>query len=180
MGGECAGVRARPASAPLRSSWFFCTLIAEVGASRAAVVAYLAPGFAVAYGALFLGEPITGGAIGGLVLILAGSWLAAEGRAPGSAGPPRRSRPLSVPDRRYLLWMSPRAIFYGVAVVLSIGLIFGLEALDLSRNEYRGLLTGTLIVLGFSNEERFLRWWGERRRRPDLDEAPSARRSDGS
>ncbi|MEJ7891826.1 MAG: DMT family transporter [Solirubrobacteraceae bacterium] len=62
--------------------WIFYTLIAEVGASRAAVVAYLAPGFAVGYGALFLNEPITAAAIVGLVLILAGSWLAAEGRAP--------------------------------------------------------------------------------------------------
>jgi drug/metabolite transporter (DMT)-like permease len=62
--------------------WIFYTLIAEVGASKAAVVAYLAPGFAVAYGAIFLDEAVSGAAIGGLVLILAGSWLAAEGRAP--------------------------------------------------------------------------------------------------
>jgi drug/metabolite transporter (DMT)-like permease len=71
--------------------WIFYTLIAEVGAARAAIVAYLSPGFAVLYGALFLGERVTGGAIGGLVLILAGSWLAAEGRAPW------RSRPVPVP-----------------------------------------------------------------------------------
>ena len=32
----------------------YYTLIADIGASRAAVVAYMAPGFAVAYGALFL------------------------------------------------------------------------------------------------------------------------------
>ncbi len=62
--------------------WIFYTLIAEVGAARAAVVAYLAPGFAVLYGAVFLDERVTGAAIGGLALILAGSWLAAEGRAP--------------------------------------------------------------------------------------------------
>jgi drug/metabolite transporter (DMT)-like permease len=60
----------------------FYTLIAGVGAAKAAVVAYLAPGFALAYGAIFLSEPVTGGAVGGLVLILGGSWLAAEGRAP--------------------------------------------------------------------------------------------------
>lgn len=60
----------------------FYTLIAGVGEAKAAVVAYLAPGFAVFYGAVFLDEPITSGAIGGLVLILGGSWLAAEGRAP--------------------------------------------------------------------------------------------------
>lgn len=62
--------------------WIFYTLIAEVGAARAAVVAYLAPGFAVGYGAVFLDEPVTAAAVVGLVLILAGSWLAAEGRAP--------------------------------------------------------------------------------------------------
>jgi drug/metabolite transporter (DMT)-like permease len=72
--------------------WIFYTLIAEVGAARAAVVAYLAPGFAVLYGALFLDEPVSGAAIGGLALILAGSWLAAEGRAPW------RSRPVPVPS----------------------------------------------------------------------------------
>jgi drug/metabolite transporter (DMT)-like permease len=70
----------------------FYTLIATEGAAKASVVAYLAPGFALAYGALFLGEAITAGAIGGLVLILAGSWLAAAGRAPW-----RRSRAAAVP-----------------------------------------------------------------------------------
>ncbi len=63
--------------------WIFYTLIAEVGAARAAIVTYLAPGFAVGYGAVFLDEPITAAVVVGLVLILAGSWLAAEGRAPG-------------------------------------------------------------------------------------------------
>jgi drug/metabolite transporter (DMT)-like permease len=68
-------------------------LIADVGTSRAAVVAYLAPGFAVLYGAVFLAEPITAATIGGLALILAGSWIAAEGRLPwqprvaGAPGP---------------------------------------------------------------------------------------------
>lgn len=62
--------------------WIFYTLIADFGAAKAAVVAYLAPPFSVVYGAVFLGEAISGAAVGGLVLILAGSWLAAEGRAP--------------------------------------------------------------------------------------------------
>lgn len=57
-------------------------LIHDVGTNRAAVVAYLAPGFAVLYGALFLDERITVATIGGLVLILAGSWIAAESRLP--------------------------------------------------------------------------------------------------
>lgn len=62
--------------------YMFYALIADVGASRASVVAYLAPGFAVTYGALFLDERITVTTIAGLVLILAGCWIAAEGRAP--------------------------------------------------------------------------------------------------
>ena len=39
------------------------------------------PAFSVLYGALFLDEPITAATIGGLALILTGSWLGAEGRA---------------------------------------------------------------------------------------------------
>ena len=60
----------------------FYTLITTVGAAKASIVAYLAPGFSLVYGALLLDEQITASAVGGLVLILAGSWLAASGRAP--------------------------------------------------------------------------------------------------
>lgn len=63
-------------------------LIATVGPARAFVVTYLAPGFAVIYGAALLDETITVATIAGLALILAGSWLAADGRRPRS----RRSR----------------------------------------------------------------------------------------
>jgi drug/metabolite transporter (DMT)-like permease len=69
----------------------FYTLIAGVGPSRASLVAYIAPGFAVFYGVWLLSEPLTAGAVLGLVLILAGSWIAAEGRLPG------RARPVPVP-----------------------------------------------------------------------------------
>ena len=71
----------------------YYTLIAEVGASRASVVAYVAPGFSVVYGAVFLSEPITAGAVGGLTLILAGSWLAARDRGRPAAGAVSRSAP---------------------------------------------------------------------------------------
>lgn len=63
----------------------FFTLIVEVGPGRASLVAYIAPGFAVLYGVWLLGEPLTAGGVIGLVLILAGSWIAAEGRLPGRA-----------------------------------------------------------------------------------------------
>ncbi len=57
----------------------FYTLIARIGPARSFIVAYLAPGFAVVYGALLLDEPITAATVAGLALILAGSWLAVEG-----------------------------------------------------------------------------------------------------
>jgi drug/metabolite transporter (DMT)-like permease len=63
----------------------YYTLIAEIGPGRASLVAYIAPGFAVLYGVSLLSEPLTAGALLGLVLILAGSWIAAEGRLPGRA-----------------------------------------------------------------------------------------------
>jgi drug/metabolite transporter (DMT)-like permease len=65
----------------------YYTLIAEIGVSRASVVAYLAPMFAVAYGTAFLGEAVTFATVGGLVLILTGSYAAVEGRAPWQPRP---------------------------------------------------------------------------------------------
>ncbi len=65
----------------------FYGLIVDLGAQRASVVAYLAPGFAVLYGTLALGEAVTFGTVAGLGLILGGSWLAATGRTPSPRGP---------------------------------------------------------------------------------------------
>jgi drug/metabolite transporter (DMT)-like permease len=56
----------------------FYKLIAEVGAGRASLVSYLAPGVALFYGAIFRDEPITVAAVGGLVLILGGVGLASR------------------------------------------------------------------------------------------------------
>jgi drug/metabolite transporter (DMT)-like permease len=70
---------------------FFCTaaafvfygmLIAEVGAGRALVITYVNPVVAVALGVAILGERPGPGAIAGLLLILAGSWLSTDGRVP--------------------------------------------------------------------------------------------------
>jgi len=58
----------------------FYELIATVGPARAFIVTYLAPAFAVVYGATLLDEEISVATITGLTLVLAGSWLAAEGR----------------------------------------------------------------------------------------------------
>jgi drug/metabolite transporter (DMT)-like permease len=76
--------------------YFFYTSIAELGPARASVVAYIAPAFAVVYGVTLLGERLTLGTIGGLALILAGSWLAAQGALPARlrrSGPSRSSAP---------------------------------------------------------------------------------------
>jgi drug/metabolite transporter (DMT)-like permease len=59
----------------------FYTLIRRVGPGRSLLVAYLAPAFAVIYGATLLGESITVATVVGLALIVGGSWLAAGGLA---------------------------------------------------------------------------------------------------
>jgi drug/metabolite transporter (DMT)-like permease len=74
----------------------FYTTIAEVGPARASIVSYVAPAFSVVYGVTLLDEDLTFGTIGGLVLILAGSWLAGSGRLPGrDASPQGEASPLS-------------------------------------------------------------------------------------
>jgi drug/metabolite transporter (DMT)-like permease len=64
----------------------FYTLIRKVGPARTFIVAYLAPAFAVVYGAVLLDEEISAATIAGLALILAGSWLAVEGAMPWRRG----------------------------------------------------------------------------------------------
>jgi drug/metabolite transporter (DMT)-like permease len=92
---------------------FFCTaaafvfygaLIAEAGPSRALVITYTSPVVAVALGVAVLGESPGPGAIAGLLLILAGSWLSTDGRVPPGLAAlaarmrPRRGRPTSAGD----------------------------------------------------------------------------------
>lgn len=73
----------------------FYWMIGDVGPARASIVAYIAPGFAVIYGVSLRGEAFGAGTGAGLVLILAGSWLAAEGRLPwvSRSAPSRSSVP---------------------------------------------------------------------------------------
>lgn len=60
--------------------WFY-GLIQRVGAVRANLAAYLAPGFAVVYDAAFLHGPLTTTMLGGLVLVTAGSLLVGTPKA---------------------------------------------------------------------------------------------------
>ncbi|MFL5870868.1 MAG: DMT family transporter [Solirubrobacterales bacterium] len=72
----------------------FGALVAEVGAGRALVITYVAPVVAVALGVAVLGERPGAGAIAGLLLIIAGSWLSTGGRPPsGLAAVITRWRP---------------------------------------------------------------------------------------
>jgi drug/metabolite transporter (DMT)-like permease len=72
---------------------FFFRLIAEVGPGRATVITYVNPVVALALGVAVLDESVTTGVIVGLLLILAGSWLATDGRVPpGLAGLAERVR----------------------------------------------------------------------------------------
>ena len=57
-------------------------LVSEVGAGRASIITYINPVVAVALGVVVLGESPGAGAIAGLLLILAGSWLSTDGRLP--------------------------------------------------------------------------------------------------
>jgi drug/metabolite transporter (DMT)-like permease len=57
-------------------------LVAEIGPGRALVITYVAPVVALALGIAVLGEQPGTGAVVGLLLILAGSWLSTDGRLP--------------------------------------------------------------------------------------------------
>lgn len=65
----------------------YFALIASAGASRAILVTYLVPAFALVYGAVFLDEEVTLVALTGLTLVLAGTALAT-----GAARLPRFTR----------------------------------------------------------------------------------------
>jgi drug/metabolite transporter (DMT)-like permease len=71
----------------------YVALIGLIGAGRALIVTYINPVVALAAGIVFLDEALTTGAVIGLLLVLAGSWLATAGRLPARAlslGPSRR------------------------------------------------------------------------------------------
>lgn len=58
-------------------------LVAEAGPSRASIITYVNPVIAVALGVAFLGESLGAASVAGLLLILAGSYLATGGKPPG-------------------------------------------------------------------------------------------------
>ena len=74
----------------------FTVLIREAGTSRATVITYINPVIAVALGVVLLGERPGFGAVAGLLLILAGSWLGTGGHPPTL--PPRRRGAKILPE----------------------------------------------------------------------------------
>ena len=60
--------------------YFF--LIAEAGPTRSSVITYVNPAVAVLLGVAILGESISVFTVAELLLIVAGSWLATDGRLP--------------------------------------------------------------------------------------------------
>ena len=81
----------------------FAVLIREAGTSRATVITYVNPMIAVALGVALLGERPGAGAIAGLLLILAGSWLSTDGRLPPGVSE------LAARRRRHRDWSPPAA-----------------------------------------------------------------------
>jgi polar amino acid transport system substrate-binding protein len=117
----------------------FGVLIAEVGPGRGTVITYVAPVVAVALGVTVLGERPGAGAVAGLLLILAGSWLSTDGRLPPGLVrriERRRGRlpnPV-IPDRhssqadarlspRSIAIMSPTRLFAGAVLVPAVLLL---------------------------------------------------------
>jgi drug/metabolite transporter (DMT)-like permease len=75
-------------------------LVAEVGPGKALVITYVNPVVAVALGVVVLDERPGAGAIAGLLLILAGSWLSTDGRVPPALlAPFSRRRRRAASDR---------------------------------------------------------------------------------
>jgi drug/metabolite transporter (DMT)-like permease len=72
----------------------FYLLLGTVGPARTMIVSYVAPGFALVYGGVLLGETITAASVAGLALIVGGSWLAAGGvSAPATEASPTELAP---------------------------------------------------------------------------------------
>jgi drug/metabolite transporter (DMT)-like permease len=84
----------------------FMVLIREAGTSRATVITYVNPVIAVALGVSLLGERPGAGAVAGLLLILAGSWLSTDGRLPPGVNEFLRRR---VPRPTWRTRQPPRA-----------------------------------------------------------------------
>ena len=118
----------------------YFAIIASAGASRAILVTYLVPAFALAYGAVFLDEAITATALVGLALVLAGTALA-TGLARA------RAASLSRVTRRYWPLILTLASVWGASYLfIKVGVDGGLSPGALMAA--RALLAG-VVLLGY-------------------------------
>jgi drug/metabolite transporter (DMT)-like permease len=81
--------------------WLFYLLIDEAGAATASVITYVMPVVALFLGVGLLGEPLTIGAVAGLLLIALGAWLATRGPAPAKPDADPRQPDYPQRSRRY-------------------------------------------------------------------------------
>jgi hypothetical protein len=81
-GGALAGIFVLGLLCTAAAFVLMAALVSEVGPGRAVVITYVNPIIAVALGVTILGERPGAGAVAGLLLILAGSWLSTDGRLP--------------------------------------------------------------------------------------------------
>lgn len=84
----------------------FTWLVKNVGPSRASLVSYLAPAFALGYGAVLLHEPVGVLSFAGLALVLAGSWLSTRTTL-------RLPRRVPLRRRRVVAWQQPESCVAG-------------------------------------------------------------------
>jgi drug/metabolite transporter (DMT)-like permease len=76
----------------------YYALLAQAGASRSILITYLVPAFALLYGAVLLGEPLTASAVGGLALVLAGVGLGTGAVSLRLRWPPRATSASDAPS----------------------------------------------------------------------------------
>src|SRR5919106_1209896 len=90
FGGVYGQLRVRTVSGPVLATGLGQLILFRMlrlfGSRRLSLVTYLMPGFALVYGAVFLSEPITAAALGGLALILVGVALRSGQRLLGLRG----------------------------------------------------------------------------------------------
>ena len=102
----------------------FGMLVTEVGPGRATVITYVAPVVAVALGVTVLGERPGTGAVAGLLLIIAGSWLSTDGRVPpGLVAVGTRvwtRKRVAEPERSLRLGIGPRSLPTPSIIVASL------------------------------------------------------------
>jgi polar amino acid transport system substrate-binding protein len=140
----------------------FGALIAEVGPGRATVITYVSPIVAVALGVAVLDERPGAGAVAGLLLILAGSWLSTGGRLPpglsvrisrlrarfgGSRIPDRRPDVVDRLSPRSITTMSPLR-FAVAAILVPAALLLGACGSDDSSSSSATTASTTAAAAG--------------------------------